>query len=409
MPVFAYQARAPDGERVRGTIVAETARDALEEIERRGLRGYRLAKKALPIYFRFAPEELPRGDLILLTRHLEALSSAGVPIAHGLEALGREQRRERLGRIGRKLALAIARGKTLSQAMGGFPRVFRPYYVGAVEAGERSGRLPEVLRMLADYLEREDELFEETRTAARYPLFVLLYCSLAGIALFGFALPAVGSLYPMLGRPLPEFTAALLGAREFVLTFWPAFLWGAAIAAALIALAASAPRAGAFLGALLLKLPFFRRYLGRPETARLARLLALLAAAGIPLPEAIDLIGRSLQNPALRAETARIARGIRSGRRLSDLLLSSRLLPASLAEAAAAADVGERLAVGVGSLSKRLDEKIRHDFRRFGKTIGPVLVGLLAFAILGLYLSVILPMMELVGSIPALMGGLPSR
>ena len=405
MPLFLYDARDALGRPVRGALDAASTAELLGLLERRGLRGHRVRRGGASPEGAFRGNgALSREDLAALARQVRALHAGGIPLARGLEAFGRDAGGGPPGRAARGLAAAMEEGRTFADALARDPRAFPDWFVAAAAAGERSGRLGEILEILAAFLEREEEAARETRTAARYPMFVLLFCAVAVIAVFGFALPAVRESYAALGVRPPAFSESLFRLRDLVAASRDLFAGGAALLALLAALALGTRAGAEAAGWLLLRAPLLRTVFGKPEAARFTGFLAVLRRAGIPLPEAVGLAGRAQGNAALRAGAARVARGMERGGDLPGLLLGGRLFPRALGEAAASASAGADLGDALDAVARRLEAEVRHDLRRLGSTVGPAILGLAALAVLALILTVDLTLVDRLRSM-SLAGG----
>ena len=63
-------------------------------------------------------------------------------------------------------------GESLPAALSRFPRTFSPLYRGLIGAGTETGRLPEVLARLADYLDARLALRQKFIVALIYPALV---------------------------------------------------------------------------------------------------------------------------------------------------------------------------------------------------------------------------------------------
>src|SRR5205085_5682920 len=80
---------------------------------------------------------------------------------------------------------ALVDGRSFSQALRDFPRIFPPIYVNLVAAGEASGALPEILTRLVEHLMQAKNLRDSVQQALIYPAFL----ALAGVALITLLIP----------------------------------------------------------------------------------------------------------------------------------------------------------------------------------------------------------------------------
>ncbi len=110
----------------------------------------------------------------LFTEQLAHLLGAGLTLDEGLKILGQRLRQPRLRGLSQTLHRALVDGRSLSQALGEFPRIFPPLYVNLVSAGEASGALPKILLRLSEHLSALQVLRDKVRGALLYPAVLVV-------------------------------------------------------------------------------------------------------------------------------------------------------------------------------------------------------------------------------------------
>jgi len=114
------------------------------------------------------------------------------------------------------LVSSLDSGLTLSQAMAE-TNVFSKFYVEMVRSGEVSGRLEQVFSYLADYAENEAELDSKARSAAIYPLFILLVFVVVGSVITISIAPQMVDIFQEFDRQPPALTLALINIGKFLI------------------------------------------------------------------------------------------------------------------------------------------------------------------------------------------------
>ena len=105
--------------------------------------------------------------------------------------------------------------------MARHPKDFPPLFVALVRVGEQTGRLDEILKRLAGWLEFEMKTRERVRTALRYPSFVMIAMAVALIVVNVFVIPRFSAVYKSMKVDLPLMTQILIGMSDFIVNFWP--------------------------------------------------------------------------------------------------------------------------------------------------------------------------------------------
>jgi general secretion pathway protein F len=350
MPAFRYEAVDAQGASRRGLIDAETSRQVREQLRGEGLFPTSIEAANLGSGGAIDRTRLPAATLSLVTRLLATLTRSGMPLDAALSAVAEQVDDARSAKLAAALRAQVAAGEPLSSALARWPRTFSGLYRGLVAVGAETGRLPDVLTRLADYLEAREVLRQKFTLALIYPALVTGIALAVIAVLLAYVVPQVVSVYEQSRQTLPWLTQALIALSGFFrATGW---YWLAGLVAALVAFAL-ANRREAFRArwhSALLRIPVAGRLVAAIDTARFASTLAILTASGAPLLRALDAARDVVWSLPLRAAADSSARLVREGVSLARALKEQKLLSAGpdpscrqrRGERAARADAGAR-------------------------------------------------------------------
>jgi type IV pilus assembly protein PilC len=313
MPLYTYKAIDANGKAVIGRVDAGNVFDLEQRLARMGLdlvTGAQSTQKSRLI----GGSKVKRQDLINFCFHLEQLASAGVPIVEGLIDLRESVENLRFREVVAGLVETIQGGKSLSQALADYPEVFSKVVVSLVRSGEQTGRLPEVLKSLAETLKWEDELAAQTKKILLYPAFVGSIVMLVTIFLMVYLVPQMVGFIRNMGQDIPLSTRILIHVSNFFVGYWwavlaaPFALWFGIKAAA-----KANPAVAYAIDDLKLRIPYVGPILRKIILSRFASSFAMMYRSGITVLDAIrsseEIVGnRPLEN-ALRAAGQQIAEG----------------------------------------------------------------------------------------------------
>ncbi|MFM7460534.1 MAG: type II secretion system F family protein, partial [Burkholderiales bacterium] len=268
MPGFKFLAYDIDGREQRGVIESDSPRLARATLRAQGLFPLDVAlieaandasnSSGLARFGR-RTDSLSAEQLAGITRQLATLVGAGLTIEGALGALVEQAETERERQVVAQLRASIREGQSLAQAMGLFPQSFSELYRTLVGAGETSGKLPDVLLKLADYVEDQQAMKQKLITAMVYPAIVLVICALVVVGLMLYVVPQVVGVFDATKQTLPLMTRALLGLSTLLkLTWW---LWIIAAIAVTVAFRLTMKKIAQRrrFHALLLRLPIIGR------------------------------------------------------------------------------------------------------------------------------------------------------
>ena len=169
----------------------------------------------------------------MATRQLATLAQSGMTLDAALAAAAEQAEAPRVAKLLDAVRGDVAAGEAIHSALARHPRAFSPLYRGLAAAGAESGKLPDVLLRLADYLEARQALRQRFIAAMVYPALVtLIALGVIGVLLV-YVVPQIVSVYQQSHQALPLLTRALIATSEFFRAtgwYWLAALVVAAVA-----------------------------------------------------------------------------------------------------------------------------------------------------------------------------------
>ena len=323
---FAYEAQTERGDALSGTIDAPDAARAATLLESLRLRVLRIDPVGLAA--RSAP--LRGDDFASFNQQLAHLTSAGLPVEHGLRLIAQDMRSGRLAETIRTVAGELERGTPMGEAFDRHREKFPPLYGRLVEAGVRTGDLSGMLLNLGRHLELVNRLRGMMWRATAYPLIVLVVLLVVLLFISGWIIPQFETLFADFGVRLPQVTQVLLGTSGWL----PPLLIGVLGAIALVMLLWPILRLSggdqAVIEALVLPAPLVGPVLRRNMIARWCDALRLGVDAGFDLPRAIGLANEAIGSRALRRDGETLITTLEQGRPLDEPSLRLRVIPATV-------------------------------------------------------------------------------
>lgn len=398
MAVFQYTAANRLGETVQGRIEADSVGAAGAVLDRQGLIPLQVAPAFSATEWRRRLSgglRWPIEEKILFTQKLSSLLKAGIPILTVLQLVASQTRNPQVAAAIRDVADRVAGGATFSEALAAAPGLFDRVYLGAIRAGEATGRLDSILEQTALYLEREMNTRRQVKETLRYPIMVIIAMAIAAAIILKFVVPQFLTFYGNFHTDLPLPTRILMGVAEWFNRLW----WILGLAALAGGLAmwrwVRTPRGRRWLDRKLLRLPIAGGLFLKVAVSRFCRLFGVLFSAGVPATSALDTVEAGVGNVVVAADVRALRERIIQGEPVSP-----RPDGASMPEL-----VYQMMAIGFesGDVDRMLTETARHfeqevdyDVRRLNERLQPVLLAVLAAGVLLLALAVLLPMWNLI-------------
>jgi len=332
MSYYAYIALDGDRNPIHGNTEQNNRNDVITYITRQGLRpisiretrgkGHKLSLKSLnTISIGGGGPSVKSNDLVIFTRQLSVMVSAGVPILKGLSSLQKHSESIGIRSVLAGVIKNVEGGMTLSKALQAYPKVFDEVYVNMVQAGEAAGILDEMLRRLASQQEKKSSLRKKIRGAMAYPMVLIVVVILAFFGLMLFVIPQIGNIVKDLGGPgaqLPALTLVMLSISGFIVSYW--FIVIPGIIAIVVGTLAyiRTPAGKVVYDRLLLRLPVIKGVTTKLAVSRFTRTFAALIGAGVSVTESLGVASRSTNNSVYEEAIKKSITKVKNGKPLSE-------------------------------------------------------------------------------------------
>ena len=394
MAAFRWEAVDEQGRVRQGIVDADTPRAARDQLRAQGLTPT-VMSAAAPRADASAWLRLPPALLALTTRQLATLTQSGLPLDQALAAVGEQADDPRAARLATALRAHVTTGESLPAALARYPRAFSSLYCGLVGAGAESGRLPEVLASLADYLEAREALRQKVILALIYPAVVTVIAFGVIAVLLTYVVPQVVSVYQQSRQTLPWLTQALIATSAFFrATFWG---WMVLVVAAVVAAlwARRQPALRARWHTLLLRLPVVGRLVRSLDAARFASTLSILVGSGAPLLRSLEAAADVVRTIPMAAATRRAGALVREGVALSRALREQNVFPPVLLHLIASGEQSGRLAPLLARAAEELERDAERRLAWMAALLQPALIVVMGAIVLVLVLAIMLPIVSM--------------
>lgn len=400
MTHFAYTTIDESGRRRTGTVVA-TSREAATKVLVRGnsvVVKLQMANDWLPALQRrlgFGPDRVPTEELLTFTQQMATMLKAGMNLRKAVEVIANECRNHAMASILIDFTAGLDAGVSLADLFSRHPRVFSPEYVAMVTAGEASGNLPLVLERLVGEIKHNHEMKKRIQSSLYYPLFVCAFALATVVAIVIFGVPRFQSIYDDLGASLPVPTRILLAVSSVGSTYWfPALV--------ILSLAGYAgeryvrtPTGRYRWDSFGLHLPLLGPLLQRIAIARFARTLGVVYAAGLHLPEAMELAAKSTGNAVMERIVMQSTRDVMDGDQIARPLGASGWFTGMAVSMIAAGEQSGTLEVMLREVAAYYEEQVQTTLKGLVSLIEPAVIVLVGTAVGGIILALALPIFQL--------------
>ncbi len=401
MPAFSYVARDSKGSKHRGTINAESRQQAIQQLQLSGLVFDKLVEEKKNFFgFEFGGirgTRVKNADLLVFTRQLSTIVSAGLPLLQGLDILADQTEDPNFARIIDGIAQDVESGETFSDALKKYPKAFPELYVSMIRAGEAGGNLDNVLLQLADYLESSEELKRRIRSAMTYPVVAFSMIILIASGVIIFVVPQFAEIFGSFGRKLPAPTQFLIDLSQALRTPYAWFIIiGSIIGIYTFLRIYKSTEIGRYnLDQLKLRLPVFGDLIRKVSISRFTQTLGTLIKSGVAILQALEIAERTAGNEVFARVIRQAGENVRNGETLSEPLGRSGVFPTMVTRMIAVGEKTGELEAMLRKISDFYDSEVRAKVDGLTSLIEPMLIGVMGLVVGSIIVALFLPILQL--------------
>src|SRR5450755_1571428 len=338
MPEFSYRARNSQGALVEGVLNCPDRAVAIRQIEQLQYIPIRIeavggtpqvVTGGAPVVTSAATQNLkiPHTQLLIFTEQLAHLLQAGMTLDEGLNVLQKRLKHPRVQQMTQALHQALVDGRSFSQALRDFPKIFPAIYVNLIAAGEASGALPEILRRLVEHLMQAKNLRDSVQQALIYPAFLAMAGAVLMTIFITYMVPQLTNFMSQNGGTLPLPTRMLVSFNHLLTSYW--WVGVLLVVGASVGLRAfvRAEEGRVTWDRIRLSFPGYGRIIKHRYYAQFSRTLGTLMENGIPLLKALDLVTEIAGNKYIERKLVEVRRAVIDGANLSAALAAQHLFP----------------------------------------------------------------------------------
>ncbi|WP_374312579.1 type II secretion system F family protein [Microbacterium sp.] len=334
-------------------------------------------------------------SLAIFARQMAGLLNAGLPLMRALNILIEQTEDKKLQPALVAVYADVESGTSFSGALSRHSEVFPPLMLSIVKVGETGGFLGQALTSIADNYKREAELQNKIRSATTYPVIVLIIAVLGVLAMVTFVVPVFENMFAGMGGELPLPTQLLVNVSR---NMW----WVLPLIAILVVLFLvwwarnkNTEQMRRIVDPLKLKLPIFGKLTTKIAVSRFARNLSMMLEAGVPIIQALAIVGQASDNWKIEQAVRDVQESIRQGKSFAGPLAKAEVFPTMVSQMVSVGEESGTLSEMLSSIADFYEDEVETATAQLSATIEPVLIVVLGVVIGGMVIALYLPMFTL--------------
>jgi general secretion pathway protein F len=333
--------------------------------------------------------------LATITRQLSTLIGSNVRIEEALRLVAQQTATTPVGPLLLDVRSGILDGRSFADALAQHPSVFPDYYRASIAAGEHSGRLPQVLEHLADFVENRHRNKQKVQLALLYPALLAAFSAALMVLLLIYVVPNIARVFISRGAELPLLTRGLIGLSSLVQNYGWLILSLLALFAWLVRRWMKVEENRLSLDRFFATRRPFSRFSRQINAARFAASLATLVQSNVALVDALAAATAVTPNRYIRKRALLVGARVREGASLNQAMTEADVFPAMLIAIVASGESSGRLGSSLRKAADDLDREVEALAATLVALVEPAVLLLMGGVVLLMVLAILLPIMSL--------------
>lgn len=334
-------------------------------------------------------------ELVLFSRQLSTLVSAGVPLVQGLSILEEQVESKLFKGIVHTIKEDIEAGQSITDALRKHPNAFEELYVSMIRAGEVGGILDVILERLSSYLEAAENLKSKVKGALMYPLVVTIIAGGVTLFLLMGVIPTFSKIFAGFGAELPFITQILIDLSEILRKFWYVVLASPVVAVVALRQYRKTDIGLRNTDALSLKMPVFGILLKKVAVAKFTRTLGTLIKSGVPILQALETVAKTSGNRVIEIAIMTTRDSVKEGERIAGQLKKANIFPPMVVQMVAIGEETGNLDSMLAKIADFYDQEVDNAVKALTSMIEPIIIVVMGVVIGFIVIAMFLPMFEM--------------
>ena len=326
---------------------------------------------------------------------MATLVKAKLPLDHALRIFKDLSEHENVRKMSTSLLEDVEAGSDLSSALEKQKTIFTPYYINMVRASEASGNLEIGLSRMHQYLDSAKMMRDKLVSSLIYPTILIVVAMMSLAVIMTFVVPKITELFVGNEELLPFSTKVVIGASNFISSYWWLLTLLVIAAALLVRYLITSAKYRPFWDAKLVKLPFFGDLVIKHETAKFTSSLGSLLSNGVPVLSALPIAKANLTNSFLLKNISQAMEQLKEGKSFFYTLSMVKVFPPLALQMIKVGEETGELDAMLKRVAEIYEKETSNALQRVVNLFEPVIIILLGIVIGGIIVSILLGMVSI--------------
>jgi type IV pilus assembly protein PilC len=393
---FEYAVRDKSGKLVKGRVEAPNQAAVANRLKDMGMAAVSISEVSTggmnrELKIPGLSDKIKLKDLAVMARQLATMIDSGLSLLRALAILAEQTESKPLAKIISQVRNDVEVGTSFSAALTKHSETFPPLMINMVKAGEVGGFLDEVLLSIAANFEAEVRLRGKIKSAMTYPVVVFIVAILATAGMLLFIVPVFAGMFTTLGGTLPLPTRILMWLSQAMKVTVIPMVAGLIVFSWWWSKHKNDRSVRERLDPWKLKIPVFGNLFRKIAVSRFTRNFGTMLHAGVPLLQALDIVGETSGNLVIERAARSIQESVRRGESLAGPLSQHPVFPPMVVSMMAVGEDTGALDTMLGKVADFYDQEVEATTEQLTSLIEPLMIVVIGAIIGSMVIAMYMP------------------
>jgi type IV pilus assembly protein PilC len=400
-PVWRWSGKTRQGETRTGEMEAGEEAAVRARLAQMGIEPTRVRRRMADIHISLPGLSggVTTKDILVFTRQFSVMIDAGLPLVQALDIIGTQADNPAFRKVLLAVKSKVEAGSTFADALAEHPKAFDDLFVHLVRAGEIGGILDTILNRLGAYIEKNEKLKRRVKGAMVYPSIVLTVAVGVTVVLLAFVTPTFEKMFKDFGGAMPGPTQFLIDLSHGLRDNWYLFVGIPVAIVVAFKTAVNTPRGRDTWDATVLKMPLFGPLARKVAVARFTRTLGTMLSSGVPILDALQIVGRAAGNKTVERGIMYVRAKISEGKNIAQPLAETKVFPPMVVQMIGVGEATGAMDAMLNKIADFYDDEVDVAVGALTSMIEPIMMVFLGGVVGGFLVAMYLPIFSIAGNI----------
>ena len=397
---YRYKAKNEAGKKIQGTIEGEGIEEIRAFLTNEGYQIISLTpRSALDVDINIGGG-FKAADLSFTLTQLSTYIKAGIPLIDSVRILEKQAEKPEHRKVYQEIIYQLLKGENLSDAMESQKDKFPKLLVNMVRTAELTGDLTSVLDDMADYYTSKEETRKQMISAMTYPVIVLCIAIAVLIFILVSIVPSFVEMYETNDAEMPSLTIFIMNVSDFLVHNYIFIILGIVFVVGLIIFLYKKVKGfRKAIQTLMMHIPVMSKIIIYNEVYNFTKTFASLLNHGVFITDSMEILSKITNNEVYKSMINKSILNLNKGASVSDAFKGSWAFPVAAYEMIVTGENTGQLGMMMEKVANYYQSLHKNLIKQMQSLMEPLMIGLLAFIVGIILLSVVMPMFDIYGKI----------